>query len=142
MFRMLISLLAAVQVFAGGFFLTLGNPSASSDPRARDAVVVVRPDGCHEPQKSVVNATAEGLVAGKRVSVPLHLVALAQPGTYAINREWPADGAWVLSIVAVNQGAQTSAVVRVGPNGFERKYAKFLMRKPMPAEIESALRGE
>ncbi len=140
MFRFFAGLLLAAPMFAGGFFLTLGNPAASHDPAAKDAVMIVRPDGCHEPQKAIVRGTAEGLINGKRVSVPLHMVALSQPGMYAVKREWPAEGNWVLRLEAQDGDRHTSAIVKVHAGGFDRKGAKYVMAKASNEDVESALR--
>src|SRR5882672_2063950 len=83
----------AQWALAGGFFLTIGNPVAANVPQAKGAVLVVRPDGCHEPAKAKITGAAEGIGNGARRSVPLKLTALPTPGVYAVNREWPAEGA-------------------------------------------------
>ena len=130
------------QALAGGFYLTLGQPSASSDPKAKSAILTVRPDGCHEPAKAVVSGMAVGIVNGKRQTVPLTLVPLTQPATYALMREWGAEGTWVLSLVATLDGHATSAVVPIGAKGFERASVKYFRRAPTQGEIESALNGK
>lgn len=132
---------SAAYLTAGGFWLTLGNPAASSDPKAEGAVLIVRPDGCGEPAKATMAGTAEGVINGRRQSVPLKLVALSQPGTYAVHRNWPKEGSWVLSIVGKYQGAVTSAVVPIGPDGFERKAATFAQGQPAKREIEALLKS-
>jgi len=138
--------LAAVVVagaqwaLAGGFFLTIGNPVAANAPQAKGAVLVVRPDGCHEPAKARISGTAEGIVNGARRSVPLKLTALPTTGVYAVNREWPAEGAWVVNLTGVYLGATTSAVVPIGPKGFMRESSKFMPRAASEVEITAALK--
>src|SRR5439155_14076645 len=95
----------AQWLFAGGFFLTIGNPVAANAPQAKGAVLVVRPDGCHEPAKARITGTAEGMVNGSRRSVPLRLVTLPTPGVYAVNREWPTEGVWVVNLTGAYLGA-------------------------------------
>jgi hypothetical protein len=112
----------ALPLFAGGFYLELGSPSASSDPKAKGAVVLARFTGCHEPEKASLIATAEGMVAGKRQSIPLQAVALSTPGVYAITKQWPAEGKWVLKLVGrypVGPGV-TTTLVRLAGDGYDR----------------------
>ena len=135
-----LALALATQALAGGFWLTLGQGSASTDPLAKDAVLIVRPEGCNNPAKAVVSGKAIGLVDGKRRHVPLKLVALSTPGTYAVKRDWGQEGSWVLNLVALADGRTTSAVVPIGPNGFERRAAKFFPRLPSDADIDAALK--
>lgn len=125
---------------AGGFWLTLGNPAASSDEKAKGAAVIVRADGCHNPAKAKLTGTAEGLANGRRVSVPLKLTRLAAPGAYAVHRNWPAEGAWVVKLVGQHMNHTTSALVPILPDGFHRESASFFPREPRGEEIEAALR--
>src|SRR5882762_235380 len=90
--------LAVTSLIAGGFSIELGNPDANSDAKAKNSLVVVRAVGCHDPAKAKYSVTAEGKVDGKRQSIPLNLVALSQPGTYAIKGDVPSSGKWVLVI--------------------------------------------
>src|SRR3989442_15902971 len=81
---------------AGQVSLEFAKPEANPEAKAKSAVVVVRMVGCHDAAKAKYTVTAEGLVNGERKSVPLTAIALSEPGTYAIKREWPANGSWVL----------------------------------------------
>jgi len=134
-----VGLAFAHLAMGGGFFLTIGNPVAANDPQAKKAVMVVRPDGCHEPAKAQLSGVAEGIVNGARRSVPLKLAALSKPGTYAVYREWPAEGVWVVNLTGKYLGGTTTAIVPMGPNGFQRESAKFLSRPATAADIEAAL---
>jgi hypothetical protein len=129
----------ASAVYGGGFWLEFGNPSASHDPAAKEAVLLVRALGCGEPAKARLTATAEGLVDGQRKSIPLEIAPLSTPGVWAVKRAWPQDGAWVLSFTAYEHDRITSAVARVGPKGVESKAERFNGRTPTSAEIEAAL---
>src|SRR5712691_664425 len=137
----LVGLAGAQWAVAGGFFLTIGNPVAANAPQAKGAVLVVRPDGCNEPAKARITGTAEGMVNGARRSVPLKLVALPTPGVYAVNREWPAEGVWVVNLTGVNLGATTSAIVPIGPKGFVRESSKFMAGTASEVEITAALKA-
>jgi hypothetical protein len=139
--KILITMAAlATQVFAGGFYLTLGNPEANAEAKQANAVLVVRADGCHEPEKATVTATATGAVNGKRQSIPLKLTKLSAPGTYALTQQWPKDGKWVIELSARDNDRMTYTLVTAGPNGVDRLHAKTSMMKAFSkADVESML---
>ncbi len=132
----LIALGVVMPLLGGGFWLELGSPSASSDPKARGALVVARFIGCHEPEKAFLKATAEGVVQGRRQTIVLSPVALSTPGVYAISRTWPAEGKWVLRLEGrypVVSGI-TSTLVKVTGDSFDRKGA---IMKPGVADLDA-----
>jgi len=133
------ALALAAPLLAGGFWLQLGNPEASAEARSLKAVLTVRAVGCHEPEKATVSGTAVGIVKGQRRSMPLQLKALSEPGMFALTRQWPAEGRWVIQLVGENEGAVTSALVSAGPGGVDRKGAKFANRRPSAEEVEAVL---
>ncbi|MCX6590791.1 MAG: hypothetical protein NTZ56_04635 [Acidobacteria bacterium] len=132
---------AMVPLFAGGFYLELGSPAANADPKAKGAVLVTRFIGCQEPEKGVLEAVAIGIVNGQRQTLPLKVTALSQPGMYALARQWPAEGKWVVQLTGRHPGIQvpTSMLVRVSGDTFERKDAKYMMRLPSPGEVSALL---
>jgi hypothetical protein len=134
--------IAVVMLAGGGFFLTLGNPTASSDPKAKGAVLLVRPDGCGGTANAEVTATAEGLVDGKSRSMNLKLVPLSAPGSYAIHRQWAEAGSWVVNVTAHGAGRSASLVVPVEKDTFRRAGAKWFPREATPDEIKAVLTGE
>jgi hypothetical protein len=136
-----ITFAAVMPLLAGGFYLEVGNPTANSDPKAKDALFVVRATGCHEPEKASFTATAEGKVNGKRESVPLKLVPLSQPGSYAVKREFPADGKWVVTVAGLSVVGQiTSIAVPVNEKGFDRASIKFVPGKLVREDVEEMIR--
>ena len=68
----------AMAAFAGDFTFTIGSPVAAQDFRAKVAAFVFRTQGCADPAKSRISATAEGLVKGARRSVALKVVAMSK----------------------------------------------------------------
>jgi hypothetical protein len=136
-----ITFAAVMPLLAGGFYLEVGNPSANSDPKAKDALFVVRATGCHQPEKASFTATAEGKVNGKRESVPLKLVPLSQTGSYAIRRDFPAEGRWVVTVAGVSTtGAVTSVAVPIKEIGFDRASIKFVQGKLVREDVEEMIR--
>src|ERR1041385_8594082 len=84
----------AGQLFAGGFFLQLGNPEANPEARKLNAVLTVKATGCGEPAKAQITATAIGSIHGERQEIALKLTPLSDPGAYALARQWPNEGRW------------------------------------------------
>jgi hypothetical protein len=97
-----VSALLASCLFAGAMVLEIGNPSANPEAQAKYAVLVARLTACHSPEKTILTAEAEGLVNGARTSIPLKVIPLSAAGTFAVAREWPAEGSWVVKLIASN----------------------------------------
>lgn len=136
-----ILLVAAVQLMAGGLFVTLGNPDANPEARAHHAVLTLKLAGCHEPEKATITATAIRLADGQRQTIPLKLIALSEPGSYAVTRQWPEQERWVLQFVANDQNRITSTLVAAGPDGIDRHNAKMAMQAPAEADLLALLTG-
>jgi hypothetical protein len=147
-------LAAAVPAFAGSFYLDLDKPAPSTDPRLKDAVLVVTARGCIQTGTTNVSVTAEGLVNGQRrsIAVPVTRIASAKDsGTYAVKRQWPTEGAWVLVIhgSARNFGGGLFHLYQMlawEPNAWAEDTQQDLrMRnavdKPTPTEIDTMLRS-
>src|SRR5271169_2370047 len=100
------------------FKFTIGSPVASQDFQMKSAAFVFRTEGCAEPAKSQIGATAEGLVKGARRSVSLKVMASAKPGIYAVYQTWPAEGDWVVSLKGTCAEANAGAIVPIRGNGF------------------------
>jgi hypothetical protein len=141
LFATAILLAAAVQLLAGGLFVMLGNPDASAEARAHNAVLTLKLAGCHEPEKATITATAIRIVAGKRETIPLKLIALSEPGSYAVTRQWPESERWVLQFVATDNARVTSTLVAAGPGGIDRHNAKMAMQPPAEADLLALASG-
>jgi hypothetical protein len=136
-----VALAMAIPVMAGGLYLEFGNPSANSDPKAKDALTIVRASGCHEPEKAIYTATAEGKVDGKRKSFPLDVVALSTPGMHAIKGTLPKEGAWIITVSSTLNGSfLASSILPVSAKGVERTMAKTTYRPLSDDDVAKALR--
>ena len=60
---------------------------------------------------------------------------------YAVNQDWPAEGAWIVNLKGFCDRANTGALVPIGPHGFIRESAKFFPRAATDAEIETSLKA-
>jgi len=147
--------------FAGcGLYLDFGNPLATADPAAQGAVVIVRVFNCsgqtqrdryigYPTAETRVTGTAEGLVSGRRVSVPLKIRKLSSPGQSAVHWEPPKEGVWLLNFRIIDPGGyyidgilQTvvGALVPLQRGAIERRTT--LVQAPASQdEIDAALRS-
>ena len=127
---------------AGGFQLRVEVPQDTDD-----AVLLVRTYRCLKPENAKVSGTAEGIIEGKRVSVPLRLKSVDR-GVYAVKQQWTAGGTWVLAFSGSYQRHNTSTLVTLDDQGkvAVKKTDKgpeldvrVLNRKLSDADVESAL---
>ena len=95
-------------------WLSIESPVNPYDPSARGALLLVHATFREGPsQVSDLNGTAEGVVNGKRRSVPLRFENTNRTDVYALRPQWPADGRWVLRINL----RSTTALVALSPAG-------------------------
>jgi hypothetical protein len=139
-------------VLAGGFQLSVETPAASGDPQLKDAALVVRTFGCMKPADARLSATAEGIVNGKRQSLPLELKDVGT-GVYTIKQEWPSEGSWVLAVTGDYNGMTSSLLVELAPNGKVHPDTRLVEgsrkgtrvrashKKWTPADIETSLKS-
>ncbi len=140
LFRAALAVLAVtVQLQAGGFWLISGNPEASADAKSKQAVITVKAVGCHQPETATVVGTAIGVVNGQRQVLPLKLEPTSTPGMYAVTRQWPSEGKWVLSFEGRYGEAKTSLMLTAGPSGVDRTHQKQAMGAPDKTQIEAML---
>jgi hypothetical protein len=60
-----------------------------------------------------LSGSAEGLVNGTRRTVPLRFETTANTGTFAVRRQWPAEGVWLVRITL----HETTALVSLDAAG-------------------------
>jgi hypothetical protein len=143
--QLLVLSMLAAPLFAGTLALEIGNPSANPEAMAKRAVLVARMTACTSPEKTTITASAEGIVDGMRKSIPLKIVLLSTAGTYAITREWPAEGTWAVRMVATNpeyKNYAASVLVPMDKGALQWASVRHYYRHP-PAEAEvAAVLGE
>lgn len=130
----------AGQLLAGGFYLQIGNPEASSEAKKLNAAVTVLATGCHDPALATLRATAIGMVNGERREIPLKLDKLSTPGMFAISQQWPKEGRWVIRLEADNGAQFTSTLLTAGPEGVDRYHHREQQKAFTAADIDSLLR--
>jgi hypothetical protein len=131
-------LLAASPALAGSPWISVELPANRIDPETRGAYLVVRTYYHATPAQLLMRGTAEGVVNGQRRSVPLSYRPTSHTGVYALERNWDAEGVWVLDIRAFNGTFEMSAVVGVGPEG-EAVFVRVpLARTGAPRAVSSS----
>jgi hypothetical protein len=128
------------QLLAGGFYLLMGNPEASPEAKKLNAVVTIEATGCHDPALAKLTATAIGVVNGERREIPLNLEALSKPGMFALTRQWPKDGRWVIRVEATNGTQFTNSLVPIGPEGVDRNHRREDLKRFTAADVDTMLR--
>lgn len=103
---------------AGPPWIAIEYPANPHDPGTRGALLTVRTYHHGELMSYQLSGTAEGIVNGKRQSMPLDIRRLTQPGVYAVRWQKPAQGSWVLVITSSQSGSfAATAVVTIDSHG-------------------------
>lgn len=103
---------------AGPPWIAIEYPANPFDRTSRDAFLTVRTYHHGEFQSRTLTGTAEGVVDGKRQTMPLDIRAGSQPGMYAVRWQKPATGRWVLVINSASQGViDATAIVEISATG-------------------------
>lgn len=146
-------LVVATPLIAGPPWITIEYPGNPFNPEVRDAYLVVHAYHHNTPVGLPVSGTAEGVVNGKRRTITLQFLPLRREGTFALRKQWPDEGRWLLAL-HVTQGEgewnTASALVRLAPDGtvastiVPSKRGEGGMRLPAPvgrAEVEAAVQA-
>src|SRR6266513_5842016 len=103
---------------AGPPWIAIEYPANPFDRTSRDALLTVRTYHHGDLMARTVTGTAEGVVNGRRQSMPLDIRPGSQAGMYVVRWQRPASGRWVLVINSGNQGIiDATAVVEISPTG-------------------------
>ena len=138
--KMLAPVALAAQLFAGGFYLQVGNPEASKEAQQLGAVMTIKAAGCHDPATAKVTATAIGIVNGERREVPLKIVAMSTPGMFAITQHWPAEGKWIVRLEGRNPEQYTNTLIGVNAGGVDRSRFREDMHQFTQTDVEAMLK--
>jgi len=141
----------ATAAIAGPPWIAIEYPVNPHNPGTRDAFVTVRTYHHGELVSYGISGTAEGLVNGRRQSMPLDIRRLPEAGMFAVYWKKPAQGTWALLITSSQDNhfmasaliqvddAGRVASVSVPSNSIEN--GRWLVpRKVASNEIDAALR--
>jgi hypothetical protein len=118
-------MLRSIRTLALGIALTTalaplahaGGTSASVEGPFKDGSYAVRVATCTGIAATMaVTATAEGVVAGQRKSLPVTLKSTKEKGVYQFARTWPAEGAWVVRVTPAG-GRMPVTLATIGVDG-------------------------
>jgi hypothetical protein len=109
---------ASNPALAGPPWISIEYPANPYDATSRGAFLTVRTYHHRDFQSTTVTGTAEGVVDGKRQTMPLDIRPGSQPGMYVVRWQRPAAGKWVLVINSGPVGTPyATAVVEISPSG-------------------------
>jgi hypothetical protein len=132
-------------------WISIEYPPSPYDATTRDAYLLVHAFHHGTPANFPISGTAEGLVKGERKSIQLSFRQTTRDGTYALKKQWPADGIWTL-LITVSQGGDDDvacAIVEIGTGGqvaavsvpTEDRGSWRVPRKVTVADLEAGLRS-
>lgn len=113
----LLPILGSKPAPVGAPWISMEIPANPLDQTTRGAAFLVHAYYHENPARFPAVGTAEGLVDGKRQSIPLEFTETSRPGVYAVKQQWPSEGHWVLAIGLNAGGEGPSLMVQLGPNG-------------------------
>ena len=114
----LAAMLAMTPARVGPPWISIEYPPSPFDATTRDAFLLVHAFHHGTPMNFPVAGKAEGVVAGKRRSIDLDFTRTSRQGVYALKKQWPAEGNWVLAIdVTQDGGAKAGALVELSSAG-------------------------
>lgn len=125
-------------------WISIESPVNPFDPTARGALMLVHVAFREGPSKITdLDGTAEGTVGGARRSIPLRFEETGRANTFALRRQWPTEGKWLLRLVV----RQTTAIVSFDRAGnvaavrvpMQQRGNDSLPRAVAPTEIDSML---
>lgn len=113
-----LTLTAFSTASAGPPWIAIEYPANPFDRTSRDAFLTVRTYHHGQIIAKTLTGTAEGIVNGKRESMPLDIRPGSQAGMYVVRWQRPAVGRWVLVINSGTQGiVDATAVVEISATG-------------------------
>ena len=139
--------LTAVAAAGTMFRLEIGSTAAlGMDKKFKDSpkkvVVAVRAVVCEDLANVKISGTAEGVVNGKRESLPLTLITIDRAeAVYAVGQQWPPDGTWLLHLKGscASPKADASTLVAVTNGTFIRDKSTVLVEPATRKQIDDAL---
>jgi hypothetical protein len=146
-----LSLTTAAPAHAGPPWISIELPANPHHASTRDATLLVRAYHHSSALNAPLTGVAEGIVDGKRISLPLALRATNQPGVFAVTTPLPKGGTWIMAIT-LNESKESTAtaLVTVDPRGrivaidvpSNRSRDGWVVPQPVgQRDIEAALRA-
>ena len=113
-----LTLIVSTLAIAGPPWIAIEYPANPHDPGTRGALLTVRTYHHGELMSYELTGTAEGIVNGRRQTMPLDIRRLSQTGMYAVRWQKPAQGTWMLVITSKQNGSHAAtALVSIDSRG-------------------------
>lgn len=141
--------MAMAPARVGPPWISIEYPPSPFDRTTRDAFLLVHAFHHGTPMNFPVAGKAEGIVDGQRRSIKLDFTTTSRQGVYALRKQWPSEGNWVLAIDVTQEGnSKAGALVEIGASGevakvtvpTSRQDGWAIPRAITAAEIDAALR--
>lgn len=146
-----LTLALAAAAHGGPPWISIELPANPHHATTRDASMLVRAYHHSSALNAALTGTAEGIVDGRRISLPLELRRTNQAGVYAVSTPLPKGGTWIMAItVSESESSTATALVTVDPRGRivavevpsrKTRDGWTVPRRVEPDEIEAALRS-
>ena len=146
---MLTVVMAMAPARVGPPWISIEYPPSPFDRTTRDAFLLVHAFHHGTPMNFPVAGRAEGIVDGERRSIKLDFTTTSRQGVYALRKQWPNEGNWVLAIDVTQEGdSKAGALVEIGASGevakvtvpTNRRDGWAIPRAITAAEVDAALR--
>ena len=109
--------LAAAPPIFGPPWISIETPPNPFDATSRGAFLVVHTYHHGDVVASGVTGSAEGIVSGVRRTIPLAFDTTTRRGTYALRKQWPNEGTWMLVINTGGRAQGVTALVDISTAG-------------------------
>jgi len=109
--------LAASSSAFGPPWISVETPPNPFDATSRGAFLVVHTYHHGDVVASGVTGSAEGIVSGARPTIPLVFDTTTRRGTYALRKQWPSEGTWMLVINTGGRAQGVTALVDISSRG-------------------------
>ena len=153
--RLILSFVALAGVLTmspakGPPWISIEYPPSPYDATTRDALLLVHAFHHGTPVNFPIGGTAEGIIEGKRRTVELSFTRTSRQGVYALKKQWPPEGRWVLAISVTQETSdKAGALVVLNARGevasvtvpTDRRDGHMIPRAISMSEIEAALRS-
>lgn len=114
----LTAIMAMAPASFGPPWISIEYPPSPHDRTTRDAFLLVHAFHHGTPMNFPVAGKAVGLVNGEKRAVKLAFTPTSREGVYALTKQWPAEGSWVLAIEVTQQGnSKAGALVELSSSG-------------------------
>ena len=94
-----------------------GGVSARIEGPAKSGEYTVRTYQCSNPAALKVTVWAEGVVDGKRQTVPVVVLKTKTKGVYQFTRTWPENGQWAIRMALAGAGHSPVTLTSLGEKG-------------------------